>query len=120
MIECVLYPVYYCIGGGLQMNHINVLSKRENPELHFLDKIYLTEDQSIYVSLNTWTIVFVDDDGQEHPYPKSRKPEWFYMLRELIEQNGRPVSPETIFEASVFGDKIKKYELMIDQKVTDI
>lgn len=35
MIECVLYPVYYCIGGGLQMNHINVLSKRENPELHF-------------------------------------------------------------------------------------
>ena len=72
MIECVLYPVYYCIGGGLQMNHINVLSKRENPELHFLDKIYLTEDQSIYVSLNTWTIVFVDDDGQEHPYPKSR------------------------------------------------
>lgn len=120
MIECVLYPVYYCIGGGLQMNHINVLSKRENPELHFLDKIYLTEDQSIYVSLNTWTIVFVDDDGQEHPYLKSRKPEWFYMLRELIEQNGRPVSPETIFETSVFGDKIKKYELMIDQKVTDI
>lgn len=45
-------------------NHIHVLSKRENPELHFLDKIYLAEDQSIYVSLNTWTIVFVDDNGQ--------------------------------------------------------
>lgn len=102
------------------MNHINVLSKRNDPELKFLDKIYLANDQSIYVSLNTWTIVYVDVDGTEHPQMKSRKPEWFYMLRELIANNGRAVSPEAIFEASVFGKKSIRYEHITDQKVTEI
>ena len=102
------------------MSHINVLSKRKNPELRFLDKIYLVEDHSMYVSLNTWTIVYVDEDGHELQQLKARKPEWFYMLRELIENNGRLVPSEVIFEASVFGEKSKKYESMIDHKVTAI
>lgn len=102
------------------MKHINVLSRRVDPELRYLDKVYLTEDKSIYVSLNTWTIVFVDEDGTEHYNTKPRKPEWFYMLRELIEKNGRPVSPEAIFEASVFGEAREKFELKVDKKVADI
>lgn len=66
------------------MSIIKVTSRRKNPDLYYLDKIYLTTDKSIYVNLNSWTIVYVDEGGNEEIDPKPRKPEWFYMLRELI------------------------------------
>lgn len=102
------------------MPAIKVTSRRNNPDLYFLDKIYLTVDKSIYVALNSWMIVYVDEEGNEIVESKPRKPEWFYMLRELIENNGDVLSPDVIFEASVWGASRVKFENDVDRKVDDI
>ena len=46
------------------MSHINVKHNR-NKENNYIDKIYLTNDKSMYISPNTWTIVYVDENGNE-------------------------------------------------------
>lgn len=102
------------------MAHINVESRRKDPELKYLDKIYLTNDHSLYIALNTWAIVYVDADGTETPIPRLRKSSWFYMLRKLIINNGRFVSSADIYDEAVSGADNAKYEHKLEQKVDEI
>ncbi len=99
------------------MSYINVFSGRKEQELIFLDKIYLTNDNSVYISPNKWTIGYLDEKGNEQISHHNRKPEWIRMFILLIENNGKYVTSDEIYYRVV--KKQKKYDEYDDEEKND-
>ncbi len=80
------------------MSHINILNLYNTNGLKYIEKVYLTNDLSMYICLNTWSIVYLDENGLEIKKHFSREPKWFAMLKVLIENNGIWTDSDTIYE----------------------
>ena len=94
------------------MSHINI--KTGNLELPYVDKIYITEDKTSYISLNTGKVVYLDNNQTKtYQFDMGRKP--YKMLSYLMENNGDFVPSDTIYY-DVFGQNItEKQDSIVDE-----
>lgn len=102
------------------MAHINVIEKNENPNIRFIDKIYLTEDKSAFVSLNGGVIVYMDKEGITRTEHCNTGTLWFSMLSYLIENNDIVVGPEVLFEKVYGGEAPFGVEAVLDNQIKEI
>lgn len=90
------------------MGHYNVMTGSE--DFPFVDKVYLTNDHSSYISLNEGVAYYIDG-GKERTHRFNMGKNAYKMLACLIEHNGRHVSSFAIYDevfGFVDGDRIDK------------
>lgn len=78
----------------------------EDGHSHFYSKIYLDYEHKAYISPESGEIIFYDHDGNKKRYETHPGKKWFQMLSFLLENNGRMVSSEEIFNQIYGSEKV--------------
>ena len=99
------------------MSHIKV--RTDNIEIPYIDKIYITKDETSYISLNSGQIVYYENnEKKEYQFNMGKKP--FKMLEYLIDNNGNFVKSETLYY-DIFGlVESENQDSVVDQVRKDL
>lgn len=99
------------------MSHIKV--RTDNIEIPYIDKIYITKDETSYISLNSGQIVYYENNEKKgYQFNMGKKP--FKMLEYLIDNNGNFVKSETLYY-DIFGlVESENQDSVVDQVRKDL